>query len=602
MPPRKQETPAPTCGNPLYKQWLEEMMEEAKAKNTNTYHTYKKACDSISKYPLGFTHPSEASILKGIGPGICAKLEKKLEEYCKQNRLPIPKKPAASPNANSKSKKRIIDHNNDTSEVIPNDSSKPKEEIIIDQSADAPEINEPPLKKQKKKPTYIPKYRSGSYAILLGLYLAHTKNPNSNGITKPELIKIAQQFCDSSFDMPQNPKHHYTAWGCMKTLQEKDLVYKDGCPHRFTLSEAGLEIAHQIVKTTNCVFIDLDVNAIQNVTSKNMPTNDIDNDMTNPITVTTNSDKKLSESSGCSSSASRSAFPPFTPVEWLPGTFEVILLIDNREKRMQQDRDYFQQQLQQRDINTQTRSLELGDMIWIARRNLEETVLGYIMERKRMDDLVMSIKDGRFKEQKFRLSKAGAKQVIYLIEDYNMEEAEKYGMQAIETAMSETQVINGFFLKRTKNIEQTVDYLAALTRRFKSKYESQSLFIIPNNVIFRNTFLDLKRYLAKLHPERSYHISYEMYSEINSKRASLTVRDTFVKMLMTIKGVSAEKALEIVKKYPTPFQFVKALECLLDENDQKKMLSDATSFEIGRKKIQPVLSGKIAHIWCADEY
>ncbi|CAG8707670.1 13810_t:CDS:2, partial [Ambispora leptoticha] len=266
------------------------------------------------------------------------------------------------------------------------------------------------------------------------------------------------------------------------------------------------------------------------------------------------------------------------------------LLIDNREKRMQQDRDYFQQQLQMRGINTQTRSLELGDMIWIARRNLEEIVLGYIMERKRMDDLVMSIKD------------AGAKQVIYLIEDYNMEEAEKFGMQAIETAMSETQVINGFFLKRTKNIDQTVDYLVALTGKLKSKYETQPLFVIPNSVVFRNTFLNLKQHLAKLHPERSYHISYEMYSEINNKHASLTVRDTFLKMLMTIKGVSAEKAIEIVKKYPTPFQFVKAFECLPDENDQKKMLSDATSSEIGRKKIQPVLSGKIAHIWCADKY
>ncbi|CAG8734796.1 3256_t:CDS:2, partial [Ambispora leptoticha] len=311
MPQRKQVAlvPVPTCGNPLYKQWLEEMMEEAKAKNNNTYHTYKKACrDSLS--------PLKSSILKGIGPGICAKLERKLEEYCKQNGLAMPKKPAVSPNVNSKSKKLIdVDHDNGVSEVIPNDNSKSKEEIVIDQSAEASGVNEPPLKKQKRKSTYVPKYRSGSYAILLGLYLSHTKNPNDNGITKPELIKIAQQFCDSSFDMPQSSKNHYTAWSCMKRLQEKGLIYKEGCPNRFTLSTTGLEIAHQIVKTTNIV------------TSNNIPANDTENDiMTGSNMMTTNSDKKLSEASESSSvnssSVSRNAFPPFTPDKWLPGTFE----------------------------------------------------------------------------------------------------------------------------------------------------------------------------------------------------------------------------------------------------------------------------------------
>lgn len=52
------------------------------------------------------------------------------------------------------------------------------------------------------------------------------------------------------------------------------------------------------------------------------------------------------------------------------------------------------------------RSLELGDVIWVAKRkDEEELVLEHVLERKRADDLVASIKDGRFKEQKVDLLK-----------------------------------------------------------------------------------------------------------------------------------------------------------------------------------------------------
>ena len=42
-------------------------------------------------------------------------------------------------------------------------------------------------------------------------------------------------------------------------------------------------------------------------------------------------------------------------------------------------------------------SCNLGQLVLPERREL---VLDYIVERKRMDDLCSSIKDGRFKEQK----------------------------------------------------------------------------------------------------------------------------------------------------------------------------------------------------------
>lgn len=53
------------------------------------------------------------------------------------------------------------------------------------------------------------------------------------------------------------------------------------------------------------------------------------------------------------------------------------------------------------------RKLSIGDYLWICKPKAgsglgpeHELALPYVIERKRMDDVVSSIKDGRFKEQK----------------------------------------------------------------------------------------------------------------------------------------------------------------------------------------------------------
>lgn len=51
--------------------------------------------------------------------------------------------------------------------------------------------------------------------------------------------------------------------------------------------------------------------------------------------------------------------------------------------------------------NFEVRHLKVGDFAWVARNSEgKELLLPYIVERKRMDDLSKSIRDGRFHEQK----------------------------------------------------------------------------------------------------------------------------------------------------------------------------------------------------------
>lgn len=54
-----------------------------------------KAHDSVEKYPIPFQHPAETVILNGIGPTLIQKLERKLKQYCEENRLPMPLRPGS---------------------------------------------------------------------------------------------------------------------------------------------------------------------------------------------------------------------------------------------------------------------------------------------------------------------------------------------------------------------------------------------------------------------------------------------------------------------------------------------------------------------------
>ncbi|KAG0209919.1 Crossover junction endonuclease mus81 [Mortierella sp. GBA30] len=296
----------------------------------------------------------------------------------------------------------------------------------------------------------------------------------------------------------------------------------------------------------------------------------------------------------------------FQPIVFLPGTFDICLVLDIREVRTQTDRDYIGEKLKDRGIHVIKRALNVGDMIWIARlkdpspSGPDEIVLDYIVERKRMDDLVGSIKDGRFNEQKFRLRRSGLGNVIYLVETYKQGETYDIGPDAIRTAMMKTQVQDAFFLKRTDHTDQTIDYLVSITNAMKKLYESEKLYAIPDKTVKRTTYLELQEHLKETFPDRTYLTSYKSFGSLNAKSDLVTVKDTFVKMLMSIRGASSEKAMEIARVYGTPRAMFSALDGA-GASKRKKVLAHAGS-NVGRKKVGPALSAKIAELWYADEY
>lgn len=108
-------------------------------------------------------------------------------------------------------------------------------------------------------------------------------------------------------------------------------------------------------------------------------------------------------------SATSHSSEPEETIFLLPGTFDVILLVDTQEteSKVHKSSEVTLRALKSCGVNFEVRHLKVGDFTWICkdRINGHELVLPYIVERKRMDDLGSSIKDGRFHEQKVSIKK-----------------------------------------------------------------------------------------------------------------------------------------------------------------------------------------------------
>ncbi|CEI99059.1 hypothetical protein RMCBS344292_13153 [Rhizopus microsporus] len=99
----------------------------------------------------------------------------------------------------------------------------------------------------------------------------------------------------------------------------------------------------------------------------------------------------------------------------------------------------------------------------------------------------------------------------------------------------------------------------------------------------------------------AYLISYPVYNQINSKNGSTSLHEIYLRMLTCIRGVNAEKALALMRVYPTPYSLLSAFQNK-DEHDAKNLAYEATQTQINRRKWGPQLSERLYQVWGASEY
>ncbi|KAF5517610.1 Crossover junction endonuclease MUS81 [Colletotrichum aenigma] len=575
--------------NPLLLDWVKEWLDTARERGMKSVTTYRNAYESLKACPITFKHPRQLVQLKGFGDKLSSRLTDKLKEHCEANGLPMPKNPRLSK----------------------------EDRASLGAAAEEDEPAPPPKKARKAKP-YVPTYRSGPYALILAL--ATLDEDASLGMTKTKLIELAQENCDSSFTAPSDPTKFYTAWNSMKTLIDKDLVCEKGRPQRrYSLTDDGWDVAKRIKKTTEGEQAD-DIDAGPSTRTESFRPDPVFNQIGREASASVEpieQPKPSSQYEGVVSNgpgvADNASLPKFTPIRLLPGSFTVHLALDNREVRALKDRDYMQEELSKKGVKPLVRALEIGDAQWIAKchdpaalsrhgAEGDEVVLDWIVERKRLDDLVGSVKDGRFHEQKFRLRKSGVKNVIYIIEEISMDSSYFQKVEEmIQSSIASTQVVNGYFLKKTQKMDDTIRYLTRMTFMLKKMYERKPLLVIPTTVLTAQNYLPLLQHLREKEPSAGYYITYPAFASLASKSDMMTLRDIYLKMLMTTRGITGEKALEIQKRWKTPHDLIKAFEeCGSGEQGTKRkreMVISGLPNLVGRKKIPKAVSQRLAEVW-----
>ncbi|PHH61849.1 hypothetical protein CDD81_7777 [Ophiocordyceps australis] len=575
------------CKNSQLLSWVQEWLQVARERNSKGVTVYKTAYESLKACPVAFEHPAQLQQLRGFGPKLCERLTDKLKEHCQQNGLPMPRHPQARRTA-------------------------------LDQ-AHQPHVDAPPSRPKVKARLYVPTFRSGAYALIIAL--STLPEDTSSAMTKADLIRTAQPHCDASFSAPSDPTKFYTAWNSIKTLLQKELVYERGRPLRkYALTDEGWDVAKRIKATRQWQS-----NSHNEQSSRaDKIQQPIGQEPPRPAPVVRSPSphaqvlqEEPSPYHGVVADGpvvtGNASLPDFCPIKLPPGSFSVHLVLDVREVRAKTDRDYMQDELAKQGAKPIMRSLELGDAQWIAKCNDpnllsaqgaegDEVVLDWIVERKRLDDLIGSIKDGRFHEQKFRLSRSGVQKVIYIIEEIAMDTTvyQRYD-EAVQSAIASTQVVNGYFVKRTSKMDETIKYLSRLTKMLKHDYECKTLNVIPTQVLTAQNYLALVQHLRQSDASTRYYISYPAFASLASKSDMMTLRDVYLKMLMTTRGVTGERAIAIQKKWKTPYEFIKAFDaCGLGEQGKKRkreLVFCELSHMVGRNKISKPLSHKIAEIW-----
>lgn len=213
-------------------------------------------------------------------------------------------------------------------------------------------------------------------------------------------------------------------------------------------------------------------------------------------------------------------------------------------------------------IEIQTDQLDLADI----HISFKDRLL--VFERKTVSDLLSSIKDGRYKEQKARLlSNISPNDITYIIEGDNILSSNNNNQNILSGVYTHSMYRDGIHIVFTKNVIETVTYLLIL-----------SMKIIDNcSKFIKNINNDIEN---DKEPEL-----YVNNCKLKSKKiCNIDTKTCYIMQLSQIPFISVVIAKNIVEKYPTLRTFLKAL----DECDNKlKLLCNID--KIGKNKAIKIL-------------
>lgn len=221
------------------------------------------------------------------------------------------------------------------------------------------------------------------------------------------------------------------------------------------------------------------------------------------------------------------------------------IIIDSRETNLfnniiERDLDKYTDK-----ITIVKQQLEIGDI------HIEMDNLIYVYERKTINDLLSSVKDSRYKEQKSRLL-SNYKNVNYIIEGSDIIASNNLHNQNLLTSIYFNSTyrdnIKIFF---TKNVNDTITFLLMLSTKIIDK---------PHNFILNETqktepdYIDICKIKSKksdnIDKETCYLLQLSQIPNI-SKQIAKNIKDVYPTMKILINTLAtSENPIELLMKIP----------------------------------------------------
>lgn len=210
------------------------------------------------------------------------------------------------------------------------------------------------------------------------------------------------------------------------------------------------------------------------------------------------------------------------------------------------------------NIALQTENLPVGDII-ICTDNGDEKL---ILERKTLQDLAASIRDGRYKEQSFRLNECNVHNhnIMYLIEG-NLQQYKPFlfgkapiDKYALLSSFVSICYYKGFSLYKSNNVDESAEWIIQLAFKIQ-KEGGKAFYKTITNELLNNDSQDTR--------DDSYSSTLK-----RTKKNNITPNNIGEIMLSQVPCVSSQVAIAIMEKFKTLKNLIAAL------NADKTVLRD----------------------------
>jgi ERCC4-type nuclease len=250
------------------------------------------------------------------------------------------------------------------------------------------------------------------------------------------------------------------------------------------------------------------------------------------------------------------------------------------------------------NITIEIVTLDIGDIILYDDDGKEIMII----ERKTLNDLASSIKDGRYKEQGYRLSNCSLHNhnIFYLIEgnlsSYNNKFSNnrfnRIDKKTLLSAFVSITYFKGFSLYRTNNLTETAEWILSYANKIQ-KDKNQKCYYNNNNNNEKNN---------ENNNENNNDIIPETYVNVCSrvKKNNITLDNIGAIMLSQIPGVSTNVAEKIMQEYKTIGNLIEHLKenqeilntIKIGKDDKLRKISKTTVININKflipEKIQEI--------------